>query len=185
VTSGYYDSLRWYTPHVFYALVHYPDIDTTRINEVRNKYDPQVRMIEPHITIVFPLHESVGEQQLASHIHGILNGWHPFPIRLKGLLQSWDDYLFLSVAEGGENLIRLYEELHAGMLATYRREDIPFIPHVTLGVFTGDTVRCGQALREAERMELDYRNSVDRFHLLKINGDRSRIVGSRAFRLSL
>jgi 2'-5' RNA ligase len=168
---------------VFYALVHYPDIDTRRINQLRDKYDPQVMMIEPHITIVFPLHESVGEQRLNSHIRGVLNGWHPFAIRLKGVLQSWDDYLFLSVDEGSENLIRLHEELYAGILARYRREDIPFIPHVTLGVFTGETGRCARVLMEAERMELDYRSSVDRFHLVKINDDRSRIVESNEFRL--
>lgn len=138
-------------------------------------------MIEPHITLVFPLQESVGEQSLASHIDGVLSGWRPFPIRLKGLLQSWEDYLFLSVAEGSENMIHLREELCVGMLAAYRRDDIPFIPHVTLGVFTGDTGRCAQVLIDAERMELDYESYVDRLHLVKINDDRSRIVKSKEF----
>jgi 2'-5' RNA ligase len=168
---------------VFYALVHYPDIDTGRINQFRERYDPQVDLIGPHITVVFPVEESVGEQSLASHIESILSGWEPFPIRLKGLLQSRDDHFFLLVEEGRENVIRLYEELYVGMLAPFRREDIPFIPHVTLGVFTGDTVRCAQVLEEAERMELNYTSSVDRFHLVKINDDRSRIVESTEFLL--
>ena len=43
---------------MFYALVHYPNIDTRRINEFRRKYDPHFDLIEPHITFVFLVPES-------------------------------------------------------------------------------------------------------------------------------
>lgn len=124
---------------MFYALVHYPDIDTSRINQLRKRYDPQVFLIGPHITVMFPLTESVGEQDLASHIDGVLRSWRPFPIRLKGLLHSSDDYLFLLLADGSTNVIRLHGELYTGMLARYHRDDRPFVPHVTLGVVSADT----------------------------------------------
>jgi len=39
-------------------------------------------------------------------------------------------------------------------------------------------------LIEAELMELDYRSSVRRFNLVKINADRSHIVESKEFKLS-
>ena len=169
--------------NVFYALVHYPDIDKSRINQLRKRYDPQVDLIEPHITVVFPLPESVGEQRLASHIDGILRNWRPFPIRLKGLLHSSDDYLFLLLADGSTNVIRLHDELYTGMLAPYHKDDRPFVPHVTLGVFSEDTDRCARVLLEAERMELEYNSYVDRFHLVKINDDRSRIIQSNEFPL--
>jgi hypothetical protein len=38
---------------MFYALVHYPQIDPEFINDFRRKYDPHVDLIEPHITFVF------------------------------------------------------------------------------------------------------------------------------------
>lgn len=140
-------------------------------------------MIEPHITLVFPLPEDAGEQRLSAHIEGVLRGWQPFTIRLKGLLQSTDDSLFLSVAEGVDNMIRLHQDLYEGILSSYRREDLPFIPHVTLGVFSGDTRRCSEVLIDTQRMELDYHCYVDRLHLVKINDDRSRIVNSTEFLL--
>jgi 2'-5' RNA ligase len=168
---------------MFYALVHYPDIDTSRIDQLRKKYDPQVDLIEPHITIVFPVPESVGEQKLSSHIDRVLRDWQPFPIRLKGLLQSWDNYLFLLLADGSADIIRLHDDLYTGVLASYRREDIPFIPHVTLGVFGEGAEMCAQVLSGAERMGLDYQSEADRLDLVKINEDRSRIVWRTEFQL--
>ena len=40
---------------MFYALVHFPAITITKINQIRKEYDPQVNFIEPHITLVFPI----------------------------------------------------------------------------------------------------------------------------------
>src|SRR5438477_6506299 len=78
-----------------YALVHYPAVDTQHLNELRRKYDPQVDLIAPHITLVFPVPTSIGEASLGSHIEHVLRGWQQFPIRLQGLERSWDNYLFL------------------------------------------------------------------------------------------
>ena len=168
---------------MFYALVHYLDIDTSRINRLRKRYDPQVTLIEPHITIVFPVPESVGEEQLVSHVDRVLRGWRSFPIRLKGLLQSLDNYLFLLLADGTLDIIRLHDELYTELLSPYLRKDIPFVPHVTLGAFGENAVLCRQALSEAEPMDLDYQSRVDRLDLVKINDDRSGIGWSKVFLL--
>ena len=72
---------------------------------------------------------------------------------------------------------------YTGVLAAYHQEDLPFVPHVTLGSFTEDTHRCSQALEEAEQMELGYRCVVDRLHLVKINNDRSLVIWSKEFLL--
>lgn len=168
---------------MIYSLVHYPDIDTVRINQLRKEFDPQAGLIEPHITVVFPVPESAGEQPLVSHIDRVLRGWQPFPIRMMGLFQSWDNYLFLLLAEGRADIIRLHNELYADMLVPFQREDIPFVPHVTLGAFGENGDLCSRVLNEAERMDLDYQSRVDRLELLKINDDRSRIVWSKVFPL--
>jgi 2'-5' RNA ligase len=168
---------------MLYALVHYPDIDTSRISQLRKRYDPQVTLIEPHITIVFPVPESVGEERLVSHVDRVLGGWRSFPIRLKGLLQSRDNHLFLLLADGTLDIIRMHDELYTELLSAYRREDIPFIPHVTLGAFGENSILCRQALSEAERMDLDYHSRVDRLELVKINDDRSGIGWSKQFLL--
>jgi 2'-5' RNA ligase len=166
---------------MIYALVHYPGVDSGLINQLRSKYDPQFHMIAPHITIMFPAPDSIVERGLVSHIECVLSHWAPFPIRLKGLQQSWDEYLFLLLNKGEEYVIRLHDEIHTGLLSEYRDEVRPFIPHVTLGVFTGKNEEYAQALKEAERLNLDYECMLDRLHLIKVNDERSQIIWSKEF----
>lgn len=154
---------------MFYALVHYPAVNTASINQLRRSYDPQIDLIDPHITFVFPVHEAIGEQRLVSHIEKVLRGWKPFPIHLQGLQRSWDNSLFLLIQEGKMEVIRLHDELYTGILAKHLRDDLPFVPHLTLGAFAEDEDRYLQALEEAERMQLDYRSIVDRLHLVKFD----------------
>ncbi len=166
-----------------YALVHYLAIDTERINELRHKYDPQVDLIAPHVTLVFPVPTSIGEANLVAHIGNVLGNWRQFPIHLQGLEQSGDNCLFLRLQAGNTEVIRLHDELYTGMLAPYLRQDIPYVPHVTLGSFADTAELCSQALSEAERSLLDYRCAVDRLHLVRINDDRSGIIWSKEFLL--
>ncbi|MCC5663695.1 2'-5' RNA ligase family protein [Nostoc sp. CHAB 5784] len=168
-----------------YALVYYLNINTKRINKFRQKYDPQVDLIEPHITLVFPLLQSIDEDSLTLHIKSILSTWKPFPIHLKGLQKSWDEYLFLMVQEGKEDIIKLHNELYTGILAEYCRENPPFVPHLTLGVFSENRVQYAQALEEAQELDLDYRCMVDKLSLLKIIDVNRQIVWSEEYIISI
>src|SRR6266550_4565173 len=136
-----------------YALVHYPNIDTKRINEFRRKYDPHFDLIEPHITLLFLLPESVGEASLVSHLENVLQHWHPFPIHLKGLQKAWDHWLLLILAEGNDSITRLHRELYSGILASYRRSDIEFVPHLGLGLFANEDA--GYDIRNPQEVPLD------------------------------
>jgi 2'-5' RNA ligase len=167
-----------------YALVHYPAVHTHHIDELRRKYDPQADLIPPHITLMFPVQHSIGESSLVSHLEHVLSGSRQFPIRMQGLEQSADHYLFLLLQEGRAEVIHLHDRLYTGMLAPYLRTDLPYVPHVTLGSFD-DAELCSQALREAERAPLHYQCLVDRLHLVKINEDRSRIIWSKEFLLPI
>jgi 2'-5' RNA ligase len=169
---------------VIYALVYYPEADTRGIDQLRERYDPQAVWIGPHVTLMFPVPESVGEDELVKHLENVLSRWRPFPIRLRGLEKSWDDYLFLLVQEGCENVVRLHDAIYTGVLARYQNEDTAFIPHLTLGAFSGDAGAYARALEEARRLDLDYRCVVDKLHLVKVNDERSRVVWSREFSLS-
>ena len=165
-----------------YALVHYPAVETQRIDALRRKYDPQVDLIAPHITLMFPLPSSMGESTLVSHLEHVLNGCRPFPIHIQGLEESADHYLFLVLQEGRAEVIHLHDRIYTGILAPYLRTDLPYVPHVTLGSF-GEAELCSQARRDAERDSLNYQCVLDRLHLVMINEDRSRIGWSKEFLL--
>jgi len=138
---------------LIFAVVHYPNLDTQRINQFRRGYDPQVDLIEPHIT------------------------------HLQGLQRSSDDYLFLMIQEGKADIIGLHNEIYTGVLANFRKGELPHLPHVTLGVFGKDANEYSEALAAAKRLDLDYRSVLDKIHLLRIDDDRTRILWSKEFSL--
>ena len=168
---------------MIFAVVHYPNLDTQRINQFRRRYDPQVDLIEPHITLLFPVPESIGEKNLVDHLESVLRGWQAFPIHLRGLQRSSDDYLFLMIQEGKADIIGLHNEIYTGVLANFRKGELPYLPHVTLGVFGKDANEYSEALAAANRLDLDYRSVLDKIHLLRINDDRTRILWSKEFSL--
>lgn len=86
-----------------FALVLYPQLDS-RLSEaivrMRSKYDPTADHSEPHITIVFPVPDTVGETELISHVEEVLEGREPFEIELGGFHRSRDHWLALRLCEG-------------------------------------------------------------------------------------
>jgi 2'-5' RNA ligase len=113
-----------------------------------------------------------------------LKKWQPFTIHLHGFKKSWDDYLFLLIQKGNANITRIHNEIYTGRLAGYRREDIPFIPHLTLGVFDKDSNQYNHALKEARQLGLDYHCLFDKLNLVKVNPQESTIVECKEFSFS-
>jgi hypothetical protein len=161
-----------------YGLVHFPNIDTTDINALRDEYDPYKDLIHVHIAVIFPV--PVEREALERHISEILAGWSPFTIRLKGLHLSFDQWLFLTVEDGNDKLVRLFEAMYTGLLAPHRRHDIEYIPHIGLGYFGMeeydltvqsvaplDESRYNEAVRKAEEAKLDFETQVDRLTLVE------------------
>jgi 2'-5' RNA ligase len=168
---------------MFHAVVHYPEIDTHLINQFRKKYDPQYHLIEPHITLMFPLSDFFCESDLTHHVESVVENLEPFPIHLQGLQRSTDNYLFLLLTDGNADVINLHTAFYTGILAAYKSEDLPYVPHLTLGSFSGNADTYSEVLEEAEQLGLDYHCKLDRIHMLKINDEKTQIVWSREWLL--
>jgi 2'-5' RNA ligase len=166
---------------MIYALVHYPKLDSRLIDQLRQKYDPQFGLIDPHITVMFPVRDSIDGHNLVSHLENVLSDCRPFSFRLQGLQRSWDECLFLLVREGSSEIVRLHNRIYRGILADYKNSEVKFIPHLTLGAFDKDAERYAQALSAAKALALDYRCVLNRLDLVKVNDERTRIVWGREF----
>ncbi len=177
-----------------HALVHFPNIEKTSIYALRHEHDPYRKLIDVHITIVFPT--NVERQLPENHIAEILAGWKPFPICLKGLFLSFDRWLFLTVEEGNDKLVSLFEAMYTGVLAAHRRHDIKYIPHVGLGYFGADEynpvaptavpldeARYHEALGKAEATNLEYGTQVDRLTLIELDDQLTKTSIVREFSL--
>ena len=128
-----------------YALVFYPQLDAglkESIGRIRRKYDPTAGGSKPHITVLFPVPDRIGEPQLISHIQKVLSDFSPFEIRLGGFHKSHDHWLFLTLTEGEAKVKQLYESLLTGILAEYRKHGVEFVPHVGLGLCDDSQALC-------------------------------------------
>jgi hypothetical protein len=128
---------------MYYMLLYYPRFDSEaekNIEAFREKYDPFVGSLKPHIPFIFPVPcNKVEETKLTEHIETVLRNWKPFPIQIRGFTKSWDHWLLLLLKKGNENAIALHDELYTGILSPYLRKDIEYIPHIGMGLFVKKT----------------------------------------------
>jgi hypothetical protein len=175
-----------------YAVVYFPEVYPESVNRIRREYDPTEPIVRPHIGVVFPVPESVGEDKLAGHVERVLGAWGRFPVGIGGLKKSFDHWLLLTLEEGYDDVVRLYREMNTGILATYRRDDIEFIPHISLGLFVKgstpydggqrsqfDERRYRGALEEVQKEDLNFKCVVDRLHLCEVPTDVMEWMGGK------
>lgn len=140
-----------------YAVVNFPTVSLSNINVIRERYDPTWNIIQPHITLVFPF-STLSEHQVIEHLDLVIRTEKAFQIHLNGLTNSFDDYLFLLVKEGKQEVIKLRDKLYSGILTPYLRNDLPFIPHLTLGYFRSKDNTFDKDLYEKAYTEVFPRN---------------------------
>ena len=120
----------------YLALVYYPVIEHKGFHDFRMTYEPYASLLPPHIPFIFPLEESFGMEKLKTHIQSVLTQWQAFDMHFCKLEKTWDHWLFLGADEGNIKAIDLHDQLYEGTLAPFLREDLPYTPHIGLGLFS-------------------------------------------------
>lgn len=111
------------------------------IENIREEFDDLFRLIDPHITIVFPFKSDLTGEQLSEEIQKQISSFKPFRLTLNGFSKKVDHYgcfLFLDVSEGVEDLKQLHYTIHEGILKAYQSPwtiDGSYLPHMTVGRF--------------------------------------------------
>jgi 2'-5' RNA ligase len=109
------------------------------IEDVRRAHDPQQRMVEPHVTLVFPF-DGLSTGDVLAHAEGVARGASPIPFRLSQAAAVRDvfdrtSHLFLLPTEGEAAIRALHAQLHSGVLAAKLHPTAVYAPHVTVGAF--------------------------------------------------
>lgn len=185
---------------MYYSLVNFPKIKGEKINLIRRKYDPLEKLINYHITLIFPIKFpcEISEEELISHIESKLRKFKAFDVRLAELKKAWDNWLFLLAKEGNPEIIKLHDALYTKILEKYLRKDIEYTPHVTIGLFTKkdaeydvtnpkiaplDEDKYRKALDEAQKLELDYKFRFNNLALIKLNDEFTSCEIVKEFKL--
>lgn len=185
---------------MLYALVFRPKIDTFKIDGFRRKYDPHVDLIQPHITLVFPIGDkNIDKMALEKHVKDTLKDEKPFKIHLQGLDKSWDHWLNLILKKGNDEVIALHDKLYTGILTPFFRKDLGYIPHIGIGLFVAensgykvtdptlqvlDENKYKMALQEAESLDFDYWAELDNLELITLDDNATNILDNEKFALS-
>jgi 2'-5' RNA ligase len=120
------------------AVVAYPALaesDRAWVDSIRASHDPQVGLIRPHFTLVFPTQAE--PQEVAIHVHAVVADRKPSAITLREARAVRDPrggggHVFLVPDEGYPELVGLHGRLHTGLLRDRLRADLPFVPHITV-----------------------------------------------------
>jgi 2'-5' RNA ligase len=124
-------------------IIAYPqlaDADYTWVQAIRQQYDPQVALVEPHITLVFPF-TTIPHEHAVDHLLAVTREVRPISLIFRCAMVVKDDlspltHVFLVPDEGLGALVKLHNQLYTDILAPELRLDIPFVPHITIGGFT-------------------------------------------------
>jgi hypothetical protein len=182
---------------MFYALAHYPQIKHEGFQSFRRKYDPYSELLDEHVTFIFPVPEVIGREKLEAHIEQVLAHWEPFRVHFCTLEINWDHWMYLGAKEGHDLVVKLHDDFYQGLLGPYLREDLPFFPHIGLGLFSKerydfnnptaelrlDEEKYKMAVREFEALGFEIWFTVDRFTLVQINADFTEFHNLKDFNL--
>lgn len=172
---------------VLYAVVHYPRLKLTGLNEFRQRHDPFAELISEHITLVFPIPAML--ETVRAHTRSVTQTFQPFDVHITGLSRTWDHWLYLEIQDGYEQIVDLHDRLYSGPFEEFLRTDLPFEPHVGIGFFgkgpynplEPDAVKLDSEAYESARAEasnlgIDASRRVESLTIVRLNTDRNTLT---------
>lgn len=150
------------------CIMIFPEFENIEvINQIREKYDPVVTNVKPHITLVFPFESTIEKEELRKWITQTLSNIKSFEVELEGVIQISNNsnlYLCLEVKKGKEEIKIISNKLYNGILENYKPEWLnhtEFIPHMTIGKFENDK-ELNNAYKKIGHMKERFYSKVDK-----------------------
>lgn len=130
------------TPRCVYLCVD--NLDPT-IQSFREQHDPLGKLIEPHITLVFPFESRATDSELVGHVAEHATSTQRFEASIEATPTRHGEYIYFAVTKGAANICELHDRLYKGVLQPLLL-DILYVPHITVARSTD---------RHAERLLRD------------------------------
>jgi 2'-5' RNA ligase len=134
------------------VLAIFPEMDTAEVERFRSRWDPLAAAVPAHITVAFPFEWPEPASTLADALQPVLAASAPFAFELAASTIWEDEYLFLLIDEGREQVQRLHESIYDLALPGLRRP-ARFVPHMTVGRHA-QKAALAAGLNEADELSL-------------------------------
>lgn len=146
------------------TIMIFPDFSNIDvIDAIRERYDPLVDLIRPHITLVFPFRSEMSDEEILVEMERQISCFSKFYLRLQGISKKKDtygNYLFLRIIDGLDEIIELHDMLYKSTLEKYQKE-VPYIPHMTIGNLNSEQL-LDEVYSEIKEMQTSYETVVDK-----------------------
>jgi 2'-5' RNA ligase/predicted nucleotidyltransferase len=153
--------------------------DTHWVEDLRGRFDPLAGKLPAHTTLVHPFASRMSCDDLQHHISEAATGFTSFKVELQGITGHQDEYLFLNLLTGNDEVVALREKLYQGELSEHRDRSRTFIPHVTVGRLS-ERHQFLQALRSTSAFTQLATVLVEEIVAYRIDADGRRVVVARA-----
>ncbi len=125
-------------PRSLFSLA-FPNVTREHAQWIDRARTDNVRNVEPHFTLAFGVSE-VSDSDYCNHVQAIASANIGFDFRCRHVTVGTDHrdqsgYTFLVPDKGNGAIYDLHRQLYSGILSGYRKLEIPFVPHMTLGRF--------------------------------------------------
>ncbi len=154
--------------------------DRDWIQSIRRRYDPHYESVAPHVSLIFEVTDIIRDQYVA-HVRAVCQATSRINLCFRcatvtpGITaDNW--YLFLVPDEGYSDVLRLHDRLYTDLLADHLRLDIPYIPHITLGLFD-EAAACKKAADELNRERFDIPGTIASVEVVALEQERLETVG--------
>lgn len=144
------------------------------VENIREKYDPLARTINAHIALVTPFESTFSTKELENWIKKVLNRMEPFELELRGISMAsnaFENYLFLNIVRGREELMQLNGVLYDGLLREFK-SDVPYIPHLTLGKLPSKEA-LDSAYEEVRKIQNTFVARIETVYIVSYEEDES------------
>ena len=117
---------------IFGVVIPVPGDLSRLADRVRRPYDPNFRLIGPHVTVLPPRCLSLTRKQVLEAVRRVAERTSPFPLGL-GRVETFrpvKPVVYVGFRRGTDDLERLHRKLSRPPLRA--AESFPFVPHLTL-----------------------------------------------------
>lgn len=165
---------------IAYPKISRPDFDW--IQSIREKNDRQFKSVEPHITLVFGT-DKLNSTEFIDHVQSKLRTFDSFQITFDSVKIIKDGskkfcHAFLIPSLGFNETNELHDLLYQDELESELRQDIPFIPHLTVG--SGSKEEMNVLVDKINESKFSIRGSVNQVSIISFDGVKVTVINEQS-----
>lgn len=141
---------------------------------MRDRLDPLARKIPAHITLVFPFESAMSDFELETHLRELVAQSRRFSVIFQGITAHENEYLFLNIRRGNDEVMQLHDVLYSGALAMHQVRRHTFVPHVTIGRVRSEEIQ--EALDATAGVNRPIKANIETIAVYAVQGDGVRPV---------